>query len=61
MMAQLKSEQNSCPHCLGRRICDCASCGHREWYISFGGKMYKYHESGKCKVCGGKGFISDTE
>ena len=61
MIAQIKSEKITCPHCLGKRICDCASCGQRAWYISFGGKLYKYIESGRCKECGGKGFISHTE
>ena len=61
MIAQLKSEKIICSHCLERRICDCESCGQKAWYISFGGKMHKYIESGKCKVCGGKGFISEAE
>jgi hypothetical protein len=57
MIAQTKSEQNLCSHCWGRKICDCASCGHKAWYIAFGGKRYKYYESGRCKECGGKGIM----
>jgi len=61
MIAQPKLGQNICPHCWGRKMCDCASCGQRAWYISFGGKMYKYYESRKCKVCDGKGVLADTK
>jgi hypothetical protein len=61
MIVQSKSEQKDCPHCWGRKICDCKSCGLKVRYISFGGKWFKYYESGKCKVCGGKGIIPITE
>jgi len=60
MIAHTKSERRSCPHCWGRKTCDCASCGHKAWYISFGGKMYRYYESGKCRVCDGKGVVADS-
>jgi hypothetical protein len=61
MIAQLKTGQKYCPHCDGRRICDCSSCGQKVRYIDFGGKWHKYYESGKCKACDGKGAIADTK
>lgn len=61
MIAQLKSEQNFCPHCWGKKICDCASCGQKVRHISFGGKWFKYYESGRCKACGGKGVVLDID
>jgi hypothetical protein len=59
MIAQPNSEEKYCPHCLGRRCCDCESCGQKARYFDFGGTRFSYYESGKCKVCGGKGIISD--
>jgi hypothetical protein len=56
-MIQSKSEQKECPHCWGKKICDCKSCGQRAWYIDFGGKLFRYYESGRCRVCGGKGVV----
>ncbi len=59
MIAQITSEEGLCPHCLGQKICDCVSCGQKVWYISFGGKRYQYYESEMCRVCKGKGFLSE--
>lgn len=61
MIAQQKIEPNFCSHCWGKKICDCASCGLKVRYLSFGGKWFKYYESGRCKVCGGEGIISRTD
>jgi len=57
MIVQTKLEQKECPHCWGRKKCDCKSCGQKVWYIEFGGKRIKYYESCRCKVCGGRGVI----
>jgi hypothetical protein len=60
MIEQLKTEQKSCSHCNGRTICDCSTCGQKVRFIDFGGKWHKFYESGKCKICDGKGSILNS-
>jgi hypothetical protein len=57
MIVQSKLEKKECPHCWGKKICDCKCCGQRAWYIDFGGKLFRYYESARCRVCGGKGMV----
>lgn len=61
MIAQTIPEKAPCPHCWGKQVCDCRSCGLKVKYIDFGGKWFKYYESGTCRVCGGTGIQSPKD
>ena len=42
-----------CPHCDGKTICDCATCGMKT-AGRYGGR---WMEAGMCKVCQGQGQV----
>jgi hypothetical protein len=57
MMVQTEAAARICPHCWGKTICDCHTCGLKVRILVFSGKWHTYYESGVCRVCGGRGTI----
>lgn len=49
-----------CPHCDGKTVCKCASCG-TETTTQARGSGARWMEAGMCKACNGQGQVIDPD
>ena len=49
-----------CPHCNGKTVCNCATCGI-ESTTRARGQGARWMEAGMCKACHGQGQVVDPD